>query len=304
MFRRYLGQFALLAILVAGVAYFIQHPELFQLLKSVPAERLVIPSLLMGLFFLVTGLTFNTLLAPFNCRPSILETAGLTFISNLASYVLPFRTGTGVKAIYLKNRHTLAYSHFVTASIANALVLLGVAGMVGMVGLLSRRFIGLQAPLALFLVCALATLAVFALPVIRLVHGKWGHRLQSLLHLMLASIGTIAHHRRSILLASVWTVIQFLLGALITSLTFQALSIPLDFTAALLVGTITTIANFFTITPGNIGVQEAVMGMLSNALGLSFEEGLAGATLLRLIHVGVCCLAAPFVSLSLIKEYG
>lgn len=65
----------------------------------------------------------------------------------------------------------------------------------------------------------------------------------------------------------------------------RSVGIELSFYAALMLRVFTALANLFTITPNNIGVQEIVMAYLFTVLGVDFSTGLFGASLLRVVHI-------------------
>lgn len=293
--RRLLGLTITPLLLCGGIYFFIKHPEHLDALRRLSLENLATLSLLMGLFFIVTGLTFNTLLSPFAVRLDIVETASLSFLSNLVSYLLPFRAGTGVKAIYLKRVKGLRYTDFGIATGANALLLAWVSGALGLVVLSHRWANGHGLPIPLMASSAAVFLSALLLFRIKLPQRISEFRIFSALKPMMAATVKLTSHPGCFTKTSAWIVLQFGLGALITSLIYQALDIPITFSMALVIGIFTTLANFFTVTPGNIGIQEVIMGALASYLGIPFGDGLIGASLLRALHIGVCVVFTPIL---------
>jgi len=87
--------------------------------------------------------------------------------------------------------------------------------------------------------------------------------------------------------------LQYLLAAWVNWIAYRSLGVELSFLAALTIGVFTSIANFFTLTPNNLGLQEVVMAYLCTVAGTSFASGLLGAGLMRAAHILVAFTLAP-----------
>ena len=89
---------------------------------------------------------------------------------------------------------------------------------------------------------------------------------------------------------------------LINEAVFRSLGVPIGFLSALVIGVFTAIANFFTITPNNLGIQEAVIAYLLSVTGFDFATGVIGAGLSRVIHMIITFSLAPLFMHTLFKS--
>ena len=72
--------------------------------------------------------------------------------------------------------------------------------------------------------------------------------------------------------------------------------------SALVIGVFASMANLFTITPNNLGVQEAVIAYLLAVTGFDFTTGVIGAGLIRVIHMIITFVFTPVFTHYLLKS--
>jgi uncharacterized protein (TIRG00374 family) len=59
---------------------------------------------------------------------------------------------------------------------------------------------------------------------------------------------------------------------------------------------------FFSITPGNLGVREMLLGFVSQVIGLGFGEGIAVTILQRAVSVVVFLVVGGFFSILVLRS--
>ncbi len=63
------------------------------------------------------------------------------------------------------------------------------------------------------------------------------------------------------------------------------------------------LSGYVSITPGNIGVQEILFGVISQQMQIGMAEGILASALLRVLsYVTLCCIAVPMGGLALVRE--
>ena len=128
---------------------------------------------------------------------------------------------------------------------------------------------GLSLPAAVILVCGGALLAMRHSLGLGLLPHPVRTRLEVLQHqLRQLSAKRIAH-------AMLWTLPSWVLEAAVILVAAEALGIELSITAAVAVTAFTILFQVFHVTPGGIGVYEAVMTGALYAHGVPWEQGLA-----------------------------
>lgn len=283
--RRFTHYVSILAVLVAGFVYaWLNRSELVSLFTLQLSDVLIIAGILF-LFFLSTGFTFYLLVSLLSVRLSLIEMIGLTFLSNFGNYLGPTRPGAAIKAIYLKGEKDLPYARFSAVLAANGFVLFFVSGMVGVLLLVALWAQSGILPGSLVAICL--TLISGALLPLAFRFRQVSYRGRIWRHLNRATEGfeAIKSQREKLLAVCASVLLQYMITAWLMVFTYRTLGQPISLTAALIIGVFTSIANFLTITPNNLGIQEIVMAYLYTITGLDFSEGLLGASLMRAVHI-------------------
>jgi len=253
-------------------------------------------------FFNVTGYTFKLLVGLMGVSLSFVETLGLSILTNFGNYLAPTRPGAAIKAVYLKSSAGLAYSHFGAVLAANLFIGFFMTGLSGLGVLLFFRDEKTQLVHLLFIICAGLTLVSIIPFFTWLPKFEPVGRLPKILHSALTGFKIIRAQKFKLFLICFSYLAQFLISGICFKLIFYALGIPVDFVQALVVGIFGSIANLFTITPNNLGVQEAVSGYLFTLSGLDFTSGVLGAGILRVIHIFIVFILAPLFFYLLVKK--
>ena len=272
--------------LVVFVTYLWQNVDRYQrLLRLSPSVLLSLLGLV--LVFTVTNGAINYFF--FKALGVFLtfnESIGLAAVNTLANQ-LPFAGGLVAKGVYLKQRHQLAYTHFLSATMAlyicfvavNGAVALGVLGYWALVG-------GPTAPLALVLGFAgmLTSLISLWLPVGALkLPGKIGDRLMQLAE----GWHVLSQNVRLVGVMAAFQVLMTILFAGRFWIAFRALSQEISYAQCLLFASATVLTRLVNIIPGGLGVREGIVAGMATLLG--FEPGVSAVAvgLDRLIATSV-----------------
>jgi glycosyltransferase 2 family protein len=277
-----------LLILGACLLYLLLNYKEFSTLTQLKGEYLAAIGTAILAFFAATGLTFALLLKLVGLRLTLFETVALSFLTNVINYLAPLRPGAAAKAAYLKLAHKLDYSQFTSVLAANAFITLGTTSSCALMLLFyNALFYGIL-PLELLLASSGMLLIAVATLLIRnfnFLKPDGDGRVANYLRRALSGFEAIRDNLPGMLLVSASLLLQFLLSGLLMMLVYGAIGIPLSYPVALMLGVFTALANLFTITPNNLGVQEAAMGYLVMVSGGDFDQGVVGAAVLRAMHI-------------------
>ncbi|MEA3375495.1 MAG: lysylphosphatidylglycerol synthase transmembrane domain-containing protein [Chloroflexota bacterium] len=222
------------------------------------------------------------------------ESVGVAAVNTLANQ-LPLSGGLVAKGVYLKRRHQLAYTQFLSATTALYVCFVGVNGAIGLAVLAGWVLIGgTNVPLSLALgFCAMAgSLVALWVPVDAIsLPGAVGRRLAQL-----AEGWSVLSENVS--LVGFMTGLQFvgtLLFAVRLSIGFHALSQDATYAQCLLFSSATVLTRLVSIAPGGLGVREGIVAGLASVLG--FEAGVSA------VAVGLDRLVATAVIIALGTVY-
>jgi uncharacterized membrane protein YbhN (UPF0104 family) len=222
------------------------------------------------------------------------ESIGLAAVNTLANQ-LPFAGGLIAKGVYLKQRYELAYTRFLSATLALYVCFIAANGAVGVAvlgywavvydttvpNLLLLGFLGMAA--SIFLLCLSIDVSV--------IPGEWGRRLAQLL----AGWQVLSQNR---LLIGKLVGLQLLTTLIFAGrlwIAFHILSQDVSLAHCILFSAATIMTNLVSIAPGGLGVREAIVAGIASVLG--FDLGVS------VVAVGIDRLIATLVIIALGTVY-
>jgi uncharacterized membrane protein YbhN (UPF0104 family) len=280
------------AALVAYVVRFLlgQRDELAQRFSGT-----VWHAALLGLGILGTW-TVNSLqtllpLRELGVRIGFWENLMLTVATIFGNY-LPMRAGSLLRLEYVRAVHGVGYFRFGGLLGARSLILLGVAAAAGLSGVVAMRLVGQDPRPEAFVIFAgiLGLCAVpFVVPVERLLTGR-GAAMKAIRQLG-ESVALVRQNRR---------ILAWYVGLVVLQLMFLAARLAVSFDAIerhppawvyCFLSPIATILSFINLTPGNIGLREWLVGLLSAAVGVDYADGIVAASIDRGVLIAMTLVA-------------
>ena len=293
-----------LFILVLAAIYLYFYHEAFTILLSIEAKEILSIVLLNFAFFVATSITFALLVAMVGVRLSGLEVLSLTFLTNFFNYLGPLRPGAAVKAVYLKSEKHLNFAQFSAVLAANAFLMLFFTGGSGVVLILLLWSTADIFSIELLLLSSLATCAAIIPFIVPIPSTNKTSTIWRSIDNALQGFVLIKSQRGMILLVLLSISLQFLLAAWLTVFVYAVIGQDISFLMGLVVGVFTSLANLFTITPNNLGVQEFVVAYLVSVMGVDFTTGVTGAALARGGHIVLTFTLAPLLGYLMLRQSG
>jgi uncharacterized protein (TIRG00374 family) len=295
----------LVIMAVLFIYYLFKNIGDFEQLFSIPLHNLwliFVVVLIILLNFFITGMLNNELMKPFGISLKRKEYFGLSVISNFYNTITPFRGGMAARAVYLKQRYKFAYVHFL-ATLAGIYVLtFFIAGIVGLISILVLWLnYGLFNSLIfyLFLAISLFMLGIIILsPKFNESKKKWFSRFVKVIN----GWHLIKNNPKIVFTTSIVALIQLVLGALSTLVLYSIFNINIGFFKALFIVSIGSIAILVAITPGNLGIADAIGVFSATIVGVGLKEAVAVAILGRVISLILIFILGPIFSYILLKH--
>ena len=306
---RIIGITITLFVVFIFAVYFLLNTENFKPLLDANYYLLTIAALgyVGGIF--ANGLFIKFILEPFKKFIATSEAFYVSVISSVGNFFAPAGTGFGIRAVYLKKKHGLAYSEFISTLSGSYILVFLVSSFVGLLSLTAlRQYYGVQ-----WLVLGVVFLAMFI-----------GSLLISLFRVQLAEPRTVKHDRINALRRNVYRVINGwsriasnkelilkLLGLTCANLALTVViywavihSVGLNATlpALLLLSVLGSLSIFVNITPANLGVKEAIYIFSAGVLGFSVGEMVLIALVDRGVQFTVLLILWLFASRVQAKE--
>lgn len=207
--------------------------------------------------------------------------------SMMANY-LPMKVGTIIRMRYLKAVYGLRYARFGSLMGIRVVILVyatGVLGIVGTVGLwISEYFLSIELIVIFGSLLIISILATFVSKLKFKNHKNFFLRTWTDFSQGFELIKNNAFLTLQIIIL---TLLYFCILGFRIYLTFDMIHIQLSPWVLLVIAPVTALMTFLSITPGSMGIKEAVIGALAMATGYNFESGLFAGTFDRAIFLAV-----------------
>jgi uncharacterized membrane protein YbhN (UPF0104 family) len=271
-----IGRWFLLALIIAFIAdYLRKNSEALAPVREIGGGYLVALIALSLVYFAVTGLALRKMVAPFNV--DLREHFQLSLASSFLNLVLPMRGGAFLRALYLSKVHGLTYAaflaslfaHYVLVVLVNSFFALVVAGIVAYTeGHLAWK-VGVT-------FVAILT-AAFAASI-----GRLPERLLPAAFVEAQRDWWAIRRRRDVVAwLSGFAFVQTLIYTVITLVAFSALGAPATVLQATFLASVGSLAVLLSLTPGSLGVMEALFFLSATVLGIDPAASLVAALLIR-----------------------
>lgn len=282
-YRKYLSLAVLIVSIAIFAAYFVKHRQDFSLLLHINLFYLVLLVLANIASLFVNGIFIKIILVPFNKTIGLAESFYVSLISSMGNYFAPVGAGLGFRAVYLKRRHGLGYGDFLATAAGNYVLVFLVTSLAGLLalGLMhSHASHAYWVLAAIFAGLFIGDLILISVKVAQLFAGllqklRITKPLASVLAKIIQGWLLIIGDRRLITRLLGLTAIGFPLLIVTIYLVLSSLHLHVAFSGLLLLAALSSLSVFINVTPGNIGIKEAVLIFSSQAIGLSTPQVLS-----------------------------
>lgn len=300
LLRRY---FSLLLIVVSmgwGSWYIYAHPAELASMCSLSPGWLVLLFCLSAAKMACMGSFTKVIVGSLGIDLGLLEWFGLSALSTMGNYLTPFRGGAAVRAVYLKSKHDLSYSLFLSTLSALYVITFATNAVLGMLAVLALYlWIGfIDVTLLPFF------LALCFLPVVLLVFVRATPRLPNsfgdkdsnvphrILRQLIALTGQVIEGWQ-IISARKSTVLQLLALSVLNSgvtllmihFSFVAFGAQLPLMESLVLSSLFMISSMIPLTPSGLGVAEVVLVLVSQGFGVEQVLGVFSTGLNRTVMI-------------------
>lgn len=275
---------ALTAVVLVLMGWYLwRNQEIFEHLKRIRTIDLVIIALLQPINIVIGAVINKLIIDRIDQTIPLADAVMLQFVNNFLNRFIS-EGGAVYRGAYLKTQYAFPLSKFLAS-----------LGGVYIISLMTNALLGLGFSLVMFLqfqtynlylILAFGLLFSGALLMI-LIHPefkseKWLFRK---LNQVMLGWNTIKSNRKLVLSIFFLSCLGLLNSSIIVRTVYQSLGWDIPFFNALFYSTISSIANVINLTPGGLGINEAILMFSSDIIGLTSEIILLGALLLRAISM-------------------
>jgi uncharacterized protein (TIRG00374 family) len=278
-FSRYLSTVLTLVILLLFVLYIYRNPEIVNSLREISPINTVIIAFIFLLVFLLEGLFIKVALNVFDKKISTKESFYLATLSRIGNYLLPMRAGAVFRATYLKKKYDFPYSRFLSTLYGYYIILFLLYSVLGVGVLLYKYFINNQRFFILLLFFVLLFLGMLFLMFVRIPFEKIFKDKESFLGKVIGfldrfmkSWDRIVKNKKLLFQLFFITLIYIILNTVIVYFEFISLDIFIDIENLFLYSALSGVSLLVSLTPGSLGIREAVFLISSQSIDLDQEQ--------------------------------
>jgi len=288
----------LLALLAAMLA---REGDKLARLASIAPGAAVLLVLLCLLLFMPNGLIRRAMAAHFGVQLGFVEWYGMILFTNLLNLILPARADMVFTAGYLKTMHGLSLAHFASMTYGNAVLFAAVMVVEALLGLAYIAWdLGYWSPRVLVFAAVMGVLAV-ALLLLPALPVKGEGRIASGLRRALEGWRSLRQAPRLLPRLARYMVLGSLIFAAWMYVSYHALGFEVDLPRVLVAGVVVQLSFLLVLTPGNLGIREALTGLVSQLIGLGFSEGVIVTLLQRAVSLLVFSVVGGVFGLMLTR---
>jgi uncharacterized membrane protein YbhN (UPF0104 family) len=201
---------------------------------------------------------------------------------------LPMRLGTVLRARYLKSLHGFSFARFGSAFGVRTILMLVASGILGLVAAIGVAWGSGRLSVELLL----AFLAMIVLPAIGWVTPLpggtgGGGRIGRIFRDFVEGVRTLRHRPGTSLAVLALIVVEQASLVVRFSVASTATGGEASPASLLVLAALATLTSYLSVTPGGLGVREAVMGYATYATGAPFASGVYVGTVDRAIQLGM-----------------
>jgi uncharacterized protein (TIRG00374 family) len=299
--KKIIGVVVLAALLGLAVWYVGRNWASFAELKFVNAWLIVLLVVFFAVNLFFTSMINLELLKPLGVRIRQGESFGLSVVTGFYNLITPFRGGMAARAVYLKKKYDFAYVHFLATLSAVYVLVFMVSASLGLISTWWIYHATGMFSLVIFLIFLVVFVGVMGIaffsPKFPGARNRWVNRFVKVIN----GWHLIKRNKRVIVVTLVVTLIQTLLSALTTMLSFRVFGWNVGFVECIFLSAISGIGLLIAITPGSLGISEAIMVFSAMTIGIDATQSLAVAILARLVSVVVLFVLGPIYSYVLLR---
>jgi uncharacterized protein (TIRG00374 family) len=218
-------------------------------------------------------------LKAFKREISIKESFYLSTLSRIGNYLLPMRAGAIFRATYLKKKYKFEYTKFLSTLYGYYIILFLLYSLLGVAALAFKWVLNDQKYLLLLLFFFILFLGMLFLMFVRfpfhkIVKKKEGVLVKVLkfLNRFIESWDMIVKSKKLLLQLIFVTLGNIVINTVIIYIEFVALDITVKLLDLILYSTLSGVSLLISLTPGSLGIREAVFLISSQSIGLTQEQ--------------------------------
>jgi uncharacterized protein (TIRG00374 family) len=278
-FWKYIKIFITLIVLALFILYFVNNKEDFNFLLSIKWYYLLLIAVFWFSIIFLNGVFIKVILKSFKKTISILESLYVSIISTVGNYFLPARGGAVIRSVYLKKNYNFPYSFFISTLYGYYILVFLINSFVALIVLTINYFVHGQLSIPLYIFFSLLFLTMLVLSLVKLPAQKlkktkkeWLRKVLSFLVNIFNGWNIIVQNKRLLTYLILLSLGNFLSSFLLFAVEFLIVGLDINILNLLMYTCLSGVSLLISITPGSLGIREAVFLISSQSIGLDQDQ--------------------------------
>ena len=291
--RKILSLFILFSFFGWAAWFVASNYKDFKQIVQVPFFNLIALYVIYALGLYLSGLYTKYVMDAYGLHLSGFECFILSIGTSAANFILFFRGGAGVRAVYLKARYSFSFTDFLSSLSVLYLMQIGVSSLLGLIGMgmLASDGLKFDFPLAIFLGAAFIICGAAMFSGVRLKEYRRFPFKQ--ISGVVNGWAAIKKQPRLLFAFSMIMFFYFLIVAIQSKIAFNAYNTNLSWGAVIFYSAGQIPLSYASITPGALGIQEAFTIYMGRSLHYSTTEALMVQGLIRFVSITTLGITGP-----------
>jgi len=294
-------------VLIIGffVKYILDNISEFKSILNVDPSRfwiLGIIAIILLIILYVNGLILGMLMEPFKINLNFREKWGLSVITHFYNLITPFRGGAIIRSIYLKKKYEFSFTKFVSTLSAIYIIIFLVGSFMGILSMLLIWLFEGFFHLPIFILLSLIFLFFLFMIIFSPKIPKTNYKILNKLSETLDGWYLIRDNKKTLFLIGLISLLQIILTAFSVKLSYDIFLIDVGILKSLFISSINTISLLIQITPGNLGLADAIMVFSAKIVGIPLAGSVTATIVKRSLELIIIFILGPITSYFMMKS--
>jgi uncharacterized protein (TIRG00374 family) len=220
----------------------------------------------------------------------------------MGNYLTPFRGGAVARAVYLKKIHQFSYAYFLSTLAGIYIVIFLVYSFIGLLSMFFLyQFLGVFNVLIFFVFLAIF-LSLLGIVIFSPKIKETKYRFVNLFINVINGWHLIKSDKKVVGIIGLISLINVGIMVLMMFLEFKVFGLEISFLSALFLSIVSTLGLFISITPGALGIKEAIVAFTAAVINVPISQALTVSILDRAIGLGIIFILGPIFSYILMNQ--
>lgn len=259
--------------------YFFSNIEDFKQLSTINPIYVILLMLINVVFIVSNGIFMKLAVLLFGKKINTTESVRVSLISTAGNFFATAGSGLGLRAVYLKKKHGLAYSDYMSILFCNYIILFFVCSLLGFLSLYGIQKESSQNSIVLTIFMLILLLISFVAFFVRInpkyrktTKIKWLNTVLEILYRISDGWRLILQNKKLMSGLIFLVLVNTFLIIVSTYFVMSSVGISLSFSSLVLFSVLGLLSVFINITPGNLGIKEAIYITFSTTIGLTTSQ--------------------------------